>query len=397
MRTIGVVTSARSDYGIYLPVLRAIEADPALQLHLIVSGMHLSPEFGLTANIIEADGFEIGERVEMLLSSDTPQGISKSMGLGLIGFAQAYARFRPDILLVLGDRFEMQAATLAALPFKIPIAHIHGGEVTQGAIDDALRHSISKLSHLHFVSTQEYARRVEQLGEEPWRIMVSGAPSLDNLHQLQLLSKDLLATKFGLRLERRPLLVTFHPVTLEYEQTEWQISELLAALHASQMPVVFTMPNADTSGRLIIRMIEHFVETHERAQIADNLGTQAYFSMMSLAAAMVGNSSSGIIEAASFKLPVVNIGSRQQGRVQARNVIDVGYQREAILKGITEALQPAFRESLRNLVNPYGDGNAALKIVKRLREVVLDHSLVVKKFHDLQPGSSTPTPAGMKE
>lgn len=395
MRTIGVVTGARSDYGIYLPILRAIEADSSLRLHLIVSGMHLSPEFGLTANIIKSDGFEIGERVEMLLSSDTPQAISKSMGLGLIGFAQAYARFRPDILLVLGDRFEMHAAALAALPFKIPIAHIHGGEVTQGAIDDALRHSITKLSHLHFVSTKEYARRVEQLGEEPWRIMVSGAPSLDNLHQLQLLSKDFLATKFALRLERPPLLVTFHPVTLEYEQTEWQISELLAALLASQMPVVFTMPNADTSGRLIIRMIEHFVETHESAQIADNLGTQAYFSMMSLAAAMVGNSSSGIIEAASFKLPVVNIGTRQQGRVQAANVIDVGYQRESILKGIKEALQPAFRESLHDLVNPYGEGNAAVKIVKRLREVELDGRLVTQKFHDLQTESSTT--AGMNE
>ena len=385
MRTIGVVSVGRSDYGIYLPILRAIEADPSLRLHLIISGMHLSPEFGLTANIIESDGFEIGERVEMLLSSDTPQAISKSMGLGLIGFAQAYARLRPDILLVLGDRFEMHAAALAALPFKIPIAHIHGGEVTEGAIDDALRHSITKLSHLHFVSTQEYARRIEQLGEEPWRIMVSGAPSLDNLHQLELLSKDALAAKFALRLAPPPLLVTFHPVTLEYEETEWQISELLAALDASQMPVVFTMPNADTSGRVIIRMIEHFVETHESAQIADNLGTQAYFSMMSLAAAMVGNSSSGIIEAASFKLPVVNIGTRQQGRVQPANVIDVGYQREAILKGIRKALQPAFRESLRNLVNPYGEGNAAVKIVEHLREVVLDGRLVTKKFHDLRP------------
>ena len=385
MRTIGVVSVGRSDYGIYLPILRAIEADPSLRLHLIISGMHLSPEFGLTANIIESDGFEIGERVEMLLSSDTPQAISKSMGLGLIGFAQAYARLRPDILLVLGDRFEMHAAALAALPFKIPIAHIHGGEVTEGAIDDALRHSITKLSHLHFVSTQEYARRIEQLGEEPWRIMVSGAPSLDNLHQLELLSKDALAAKFALRLAPPPLLVTFHPVTLEYEETEWQISELLAALDASQMPVVFTMPNADTSGRVIIRMIERFVETHESAQIADNLGTQAYFSMMSLAAAMVGNSSSGIIEAASFKLPVVNIGTRQQGRVQPANVIDVGYQREAILKGIRKALQPAFRESLRNLVNPYGEGNAAVKIVEHLREVVLDGRLVTKKFHDLRP------------
>ncbi len=240
MRTIGVVTVSRSDYGSYLPVLREIREDPGLKLHLIVSGMHLSPEFGLTARAIEADGFEINDCVEMLLSSDTPEGISKSMGLGLIGFAQSYACFRPDILLVLGDRFEMHAAALAALPFKIPVAHIHGGEITEGAIDDALRHSITKLSHLHFVSTEEYARRVIQMGEEPWRVIVSGAPSLDNLFNLALLERQELQARFGLFLERDPLLVTYHPVTLEYEQTEWQVNELLAALQAFDLPVVFT-------------------------------------------------------------------------------------------------------------------------------------------------------------
>ena len=219
MRTIGVVTVGRSDYGIYLPLLRKIREDPHLQLHLIVAGMHLSPEFGLTVKNIEADGFETNERVEMLMSSDTPGGIAKSMGLGTIGFAESYARFRPDILLVLGDRFEMHAAALAALPFKIPVAHIHGGEITEGAIDDALRHSITKLSHLHFVSTQEYAHRVLQLGEEPWRVIISGAPSLDNLHNIKLLEREQLETHTGLRLGGNPLLVTYHPVTLEYEQT----------------------------------------------------------------------------------------------------------------------------------------------------------------------------------
>lgn len=384
MRTIGVVTVARSDYGIYLPLLQKIQADPDLRLHLIVAGMHLSPEFGLTVKSIEADGFEIGERLEMLLSSDTPEGIAKSMGMGIFGFAQAYAGFRPDILVVLGDRFEMHAAALAALPFKIPVAHIHGGEITQGVIDDALRHSITKLSHLHFVSTREYARRVIQLGEEPWRVTISGAPSLDNLHFVKLLEAHKLEAKYGLRLDRPPLLVTFHPVTLEYEQTEWQVGELLAALDASELPVVFTMPNADTSGRTISRMIEEFVATHSAAQVVDNLGIQGYFSMMALAAAMVGNSSSGIIEAASFELPVVNVGSRQRGRVRAVNVVDVDYKRASILEGLQRALDPQFRAKLRGIRNPYGSGGASEKIVEILKQVQLDDKLVMKRFHDLE-------------
>lgn len=396
MRTIGVVTVARSDYGLYLPLLREIQADPDLQLHIIVSGMHLSPEFGLTVETVGADGFEIGERVEMLLSSDTPEGIAKSMGLGTIGFAQAYARFRPDILVVLGDRFEMHAAALAALPFNIPVAHIHGGEITQGAIDDALRHSMTKLSHLHFVSTEEYARRVLQLGEEPWRITVSGAPSLDNLHSVDLLEMDELEAQYGLRVERPLLLVTFHPVTLEYEQTGWQTGELLAALDMSGLPVVFTLPNADTGGRIIARMLREFVRTHPSAQIVDNLGTRGYFSLMALVAAMVGNSSSGIIEAPSFKLPVVNIGARQQGRVRAANVIDTGYERGAILKGIRKAVQPEFRESLCELVNPYGCGRASDKIVERLKNVVLDDRVIIKRFYDMEIPSSVGVGIGIQ-
>lgn len=385
MRTIGVVTVARSDYGIYLPLLTKIQADPDLQLYLIVSGMHLSPEFGLTVEAIEADGFEIGERVEMLLSSDTPEGVAKSMGLGTIGFAQAFAHLRPDILVVLGDRFEMYTAALAALPFKIPVAHIHGGEITQGAIDDALRHSMTKLSHLHFVSTQEYARRVIQLGEESWRVIVSGAPGLDNLRATKLLAREELAVRFGLHLDETPfLLVTFHPVTLEHEQTEWQITELLTALETCGLPVVFTMPNADTSWRIIAHKIEEYIATHSSAQAIDNLGTQGYFSMMTLAAAMVGNSSSGIIEAASFELPVVNVGTRQRGRARGSNVVDVDYRRTSILEGLQRALDPQFRASLRGIHNLYGSGGASEKIVEVLERVQLDDKLIMKRFHDLE-------------
>lgn len=382
-RTIGVVTVGRSDYGIYLPILRLILSDQNLKLHLIVAGMHLSPEFGLTVQAIEADGFEIGDKVEMLLSSDTPEAIGKSMGLGVIGFAQAYARFRPDILLVLGDRFEMHAAALAALPFKIPVAHIHGGEITQGAIDDALRHSITKLSHLHFVSTEIHRRRIIQMGEEPWRVVVSGAPALDNLHFLRLASREELNIRFGLGLDRPPLLVTFHPVTLEYEQTEWQVSELLKALQSIDLPLVFTMPNADTNGRVITQMLESFVKGRTSAWLVPNLGQAGYFSMMACAAAMVGNSSSGIVEAPSFGLPVVNIGARQLGRVRAKNVIDVGYEHDEIIAGIRKAITPEFRAGLQGIGNPYGDGRASEVIVKHLREADLDNRLVVKQFMDL--------------
>lgn len=383
-RTIGVVTVGRADYAICLPVLRRIQADKDLRLHLIVAGMHLSPEFGRTADAIVADGFEIADRIEMLLSSDTPEGIGTSMGLGTIGFARSFARSRPDILVVLADRFEMHAAAVAALPFGIPVAHIEGGDLTEGAIDDAFRHSITKLSHLHFVSTEEYARRVVQLGEEPWRVVVSGAPSLDNMRSLPLAGAGDLERKYGLSLSAPTLLVTFHPVTLEYDRSEYHVTELLAALEAVGMPVIFTLPNADTHGRVIAEAIRHFVEDHESSHLVENLGTADYLSMMSHVAAMVGNSSSGIIEAPSFKLPVVNIGSRQGGRVRAANVLDVGYGREEIVRGIRKTQEAAFRDSLRGITNPYGTGAAAETIVERLKTVDLaDSKILAKKFHDI--------------
>ncbi len=383
LKTIGVVTVGRSDYGIYLPILRRIDATKELDLRLFVSGMHLSPEFGLTVRVIERDGFPIAARVEMLLSSDTPEGIAKSMGIGLIGFAQAFSSARPDILLVLGDRFEMAAAALAALPFKIPVAHIHGGELTRGATDESLRHSITKLSHLHFVSTEEYARRVEQLGEEPWRITVSGAPSLDNIQTVSLPSSEELKRRYNLKLEPPPLLVTFHPATLQYERTEEQVTELVGALLEIDMPMVITMPNADTSGRIIIRKMKEFADRNDHVHVVDNLGTEDYFGLMSVSAAMVGNSSSGIIEAASFKLPVVNIGNRQEGRVRGANVIDVNNRWGDIAGGIRKAMSIEFKEGLKNLTNPYLRGNASELIVEKLVTTPLDDALMAKKFYDL--------------
>jgi len=384
VRSIGVVTVARSDYGIYRPLLRCIQADPDLKLMLFVGGMHLSPEFGMTVREIEQDGFPIAERVEMLLSSDSPEGVSKAMGLGLIGFAQAFARIRPDILIVLGDRFEMFAAAAAALPFKIPIAHLHGGELTQGAMDDSLRHAITKLSHLHFAATATYAQRIIQMGEDPWRVVVSGALSLDSIRMTPLLSLENLQSQCSLEWHGEPLLVTFHPVTLEQEQTEYYINELLAALEASGCPIVFTFPNADAGGRVIIQRINKFVETHLQAQVVANFGVQGYLSMMQYSEAMVGNSSSGIVEAASFHLPVVNIGTRQEGRIHPANVIDVGYEREAILNGIQRATAPEFRAMVYNASNPFGDSHAAERIVRTLKQTPVDASLLVKVFHEAE-------------
>jgi UDP-hydrolysing UDP-N-acetyl-D-glucosamine 2-epimerase len=374
MRTIGVVTVSRSDYSVYLPLLRRIQGEPSLKLHLIVAGMHWLKKYGETVNEIREDSLTIGAKVEPPLDNDSPRGISEAIGVAVSGYARSFAQVRPDLLVVLGDRFEMHAAALAALSFKIPVAHIHGGELTLGAIDNALRHSITHLAHLHFVATEEYGRRVIQLGEEPWRVVVSGAPAIDLLQGLPRTEKEELASP--------PLLVTFHPVTLEHEKTSWHIEQLLEALETFDLPIIFTAPNADTGNSVIWNQIEAFVGSHPNARLTINFGPKNFFSMLALAAAMIGNSSSGLIEAPSFRLPVVNIGTRQEGRIRAKNVIDVGYSRDEIRAGIRKALSPDFRESLADLKNPYGDGRASERIVNTLKTVPLDQKLVVKRFVD---------------
>lgn len=382
MRTIGVVTVGRSDYGIYRPVLRALAADPRIDLEIYVSGMHLSEAHGSTVSMVEADGHRIVARIDMLTGSDSPDGIAQSIGWGVEGFSQAFKLHVPDILVVLGDRFEMFAPVVAALPFKLPVAHIHGGEVTEGAMDDSLRHSMTKMSHLHFVSTEEHGRRVRQLGEEPWRVIVSGAPSLDNLHLVELAEREDLERRHGIDLSTPPLLATFHPATLEYEQAEEQTVELLAALDQAGLPTVFTTPNADTSGSKILALIQRYVDSHPNAWLVDNFGSEDYYSAMFYSAAMVGNSSSGLIEAPSMGLPVVNVGNRQAGRLRGPNVIDVGNGRDEILEGIRRATDPGFRDRIRGLPNPYGDGSAANRIVQTLRSVELGQPLLVKRFCD---------------
>jgi len=383
MKTIGVVTIARSDYSIYLPVLKAIQASATLQLHLYATGMHLSPEFGRTVDDIAKDGFEVAESFEMLLSSDTPEGITKSMALGLAGFGQCFARFRPDLLLVLGDRFEMITAALAALPFNIPVGHIHGGEATEGSIDESLRHAMTKLSHVHFAATQAYANRIIQLGEDPARVFMTGAPALDNLETLDWADRKELETFLGMSLDPAPLLVTFHPLTLNYGRTEAHCRSLMEALAAQPLPVLFTYPNADTQGRGIIQAMDAFLQEHPESRAVKSLGARRYYSLLRHVPAMVGNSSSGIIESASFELPVVNIGDRQQGRIHGDNVLDVNPDAPAILAGINQALSPAFRNSLKGMSNPYRQGGASAKIVSILEGLPLSPSFVIKPFHDL--------------
>lgn len=383
MRTIGIVTVARSDYGILRPVLRLIDADPDLGLMLYAAGAHLVPELGRTVDDIERDGFAIEARVPLYAGSDAPAATARALGQGVEGFADAFAAARPDLLLLLGDRFEMLAAAAAALPLRIPLAHVHGGEVSEGAFDDAIRHALTKLSHLHFASAEPHARRILQLGEEPWRVLVSGAPGLDAIAESPPLGDAELSERIGLQLNGPTLLVTYHPATLDEGEPRARVRELLAAVDASGLPAIFTYPGADPGGVAVREEIDAYVHGRADAAAPPSLGSAAYVALMRRAAAMVGNSSSGIVEAASVGLPVVNVGIRQQGRLRAANVLDVGNGRDEILAGIRTATSAAFREGLEGLVNPYGDGHAAERIVERLKQVELGPRLLRKRFVDV--------------
>ncbi len=365
-----VVTGTRAEFGLLSPLLKALQEDAAFSLQIIATGMHLSPEFGATYKQIEEGGFAINEKIEMLLSADTGTAIVKSTGLGMIGYADALERLGPDWVLLLGDRFEAFAAAASAYLKKIPIIHLHGGEVTAGATDEGLRHCITKMATLHFTATETYRKRVLQLGEADDQVFNVGAIGLDNVFQLPMLGKEELEEALSLLFQRPVLLVTFHPATLEQQSSRQQMQELLYALDEIEgVQVVFTMPNADAGGRAIIKMIENYVaQNPAKAKSFTSLGSLRYLSLLKQAAAVVGNSSSGIIEAPAFGIPTVNIGDRQSGRTAAASVIHCAIDKAAIAAALRQALEPSFRLFCKSVENPYGQGGATQKIMAVLRE-----------------------------
>lgn len=383
MRKICVVTGTRAEYGLLYWLMKEIQSDTNLELQVVVTGMHLSPEFGLTYKEIEKE-FPISKRIEMLLSSDTPIGISKSMGLAQISFAEAYAELIPDIIVLLGDRYEIFSAASAAMIARIPIAHIHGGETTEGAFDEAIRHSITKMSHLHFVSTESYRHRVIQLGEHAENVNNFGAPGLDNIDKLNLLSKDEFEQSIDFRLGKSNLLVTFHPVTLEIRSAQDQFQQLLDALvELRDTHIIFTKANADTDGRVINSMIDSYVSANSGKAIAfASLGQLRYLSALQYVDAVVGNSSSGLIEAPSFKIGTINIGDRQKGRIRADSVIDCIPEKVSILQAVSHLYGEEFHNKLVNVKNPYGKGGASKMIAEVLKLHPLTN-LLKKKFYDL--------------
>lgn len=384
MRKICVVTGARAEYGLLYWLMKEIQSDASMELQVIVTGMHLSPEFGLTYKEIEKE-FSINKKVEMLLSSDTSIGISKSMGLAQISFAEAYAELCPDITVVLGDRFEIFSAAAAAMIARIPIAHIHGGETTEGAFDEAIRHSITKMSHLHFVAAEAYRQRVIQLGEDPNRVFNFGAPGLDNILNLDLLSREDLEKAIDFKLGKKNLLVTFHPVTLEQSTAKEQFQHLLSALEElSETHIVFTKANADTDGRIINAMIDIYVAANsDKATAFASLGQLRYLSALQYVDAVVGNSSSGLIEVPSFKIGTINIGDRQKGRIKAESVIDCSPDKDAIAKALRRLYATDFQHDLHKVRNPYGGGGASKMIADVLRSQPLTQ-LIKKQFIDMK-------------
>ncbi len=382
-RKICFVTSGRADYGLLRWVMQAVKDDPELQLQIIATGMHLSPTYGLTYQEIEEDGFFIDARIEILGSSGAAKDISESMGMAITGIASAIHDLEPDLLVVLGDRYEIFAASAAALVSKIPVAHLHGGEVTTGAFDESFRHAITKMSHLHFVATEEYKSRVIQLGENPQNVFLVGGLGVDGIKMLSLLSREELEARLGFVFGEKSLLITFHPATLDSQAPEHQMRELLRALSSlNDTTLIFTMPNADTGSDNLIQMLLDFVENNKRAKIFSSLGQLMYMSCIAQVDGVVGNSSSGLTEVPTFKIGTINIGDRQQGRLQASSVINCEPSEVQIKNAIERLYSPEFKLNLVKSSNPYGAGGASLKIVKVLKEVSLD-GIIKKPFYDL--------------
>lgn len=387
-RTIAVVTSSRADYGhLYWP-LRDLSQTESVDLRIVALGPHLSPEFGHTFKEIEKDGFAVDACVECLLSSDTDIGMAKTIGVAVLGLADLFGKMRPDLLLLIADRYEMLAPASVALALRIPIAHIEGGEVSEGAIDDAVRNALTKMSHIHFTSTYAARQRVIEMGEEEWRVHHAGAPSLDHLRRQSLLSQEEVAEKLELDLSKPPMLVAYHPVTLAQDTIE-EADALFVALESIPDQILFCYPNADAGSRALIERTKLFLASQGRGRIFTNLDAVMYWSLLRQAGMLVGNSSSGIMETASFALPTVNIGLRQQGRERAANVLDAEASKAAILQAIATARAVEFRQSLAGLVNPYGEGHASEKIVEVLTSVPLTRELLIKRHAPVKSSAET--------
>lgn len=389
MRKICIITGTRAEWGLLRPLAHKINDDPTIELQIITTGMHLSTEFGLTFQDID---LPINKKIEMILSSDTPVGLCKSMGLAQISISEAFEELKPDIIVVLGDRYEIFACVASAMICRIPVAHLHGGEATEGLIDEAIRHSITKMSHLHFVATEPYRSRVIQLGENPQRVFNVGGFGIDNIRSLTLLNKQNLESSLDFRFHTYNFLITFHPVTLEHSTAKEQFAELLNALEllaqTHDMGYIFTKANSDTDGRIINDMIDEFVSANQHSIAFTSMGQLRYLSAMALVDAVVGNSSSGLGEAPSFQVATINIGDRQKGRIKADSVINCPPIKECILQSFLQAIGPEFKQILKNVKNPYGEGGASEKTYQILKTHPLD-GLLKKQFFNLPPFDET--------
>ena len=385
-KNICVITGTRAEYGLLCPLIKKINEDDKLNLQLVVTGMHLSPDFGLTYRQIEEDGYKIDEKVEILLSSDTSIGISKSMGLAMISFSEVFDRLDCDMVVVLGDRYEIFSAVSVANISRIPVCHLHGGEATEGLIDEFIRHSITKMSYLHFTSTKEYRKRVIQLGESPDRVFNIGAIGIENIKKMNLLSKEELEKSIDFKLNKKYAIVTFHPVTLENNTAKNQFKELLLALdNIKDLKVMFTKANSDTDGRIINKMIDEFVLTDKERFIAfTSMGSLRYLSAIKYSDVVIGNSSSGIVEVPSFNKPTINIGDRQKGSIQAKSIINCEPIQLEIETAIKKSLSKQFIESIKGMKNPYGDGEVSSKIIYYIKMYLYEKDIdLKKKFYDI--------------
>lgn len=385
MKRIVILTATRAEYGLLKPIIEKLNTDEDFDMRLVVTGTHLVPEFGMTIREIEADQIPIDKKIEIVLSSDTPVAVSKSMGLAMISFAEYFEECDPEALIVLGDRYETLAVCCAAMNARIPIFHLHGGEATEGLIDEAVRHSITKMSYLHFASTESYRRRIIQMGENPERVFNVGAMGVENALHMPLLSKAELEASLGRKLGEKFAVGTFHPVTLEKNTAEIQAKELLSAIEGyGDLVFLFTKANADSGGRIINKLMEEYAGNHRNLILVDSLGMQRYLSAVSHASFVIGNSSSGLIEVPSFGIPTINIGDRQKGRIAGRTVIWCEPQRDDICRAIDTGLSRTFRESIKNAVNPYGSGNTSDKIISIVRDFTLNEKMdIKKKFYDI--------------